>query len=322
MAEWITISHPLPDKPEVHAIASTLDIDPDAVVGKLIRIWIWADQQTIDGNARSVTKALLDRITMCRGFAAAMQNAGWLTENDVGVQLPNFERHNGETSKIRQLAGRRVRKHRENKGAAQSCNARSVTKALPEHATSNTTGNADSVTKALPDKRRVEENRADQKTVEKTTSKTTTNARASYSDDFERFWNLWKGTARRINKPAAFKAYCRALSHLDNQAVTRSDLDENRIHGHLCDRASAYVDSETGRSDFCKSPAVWLNQECYDEADEDWKRGNGKPDKPDVLDGLRTWGDKYNLFDGAEDGQKAISQGDGGIVDSDRQVPF
>ena len=36
-------------------------IDADAVVGKLVRIWIWADQQTHDGNARSVTKALPEK---------------------------------------------------------------------------------------------------------------------------------------------------------------------------------------------------------------------------------------------------------------------
>jgi DNA replication protein DnaT len=48
--EWIKIQTVTPDKPEVFVIADRLGIDPDAVVGKLVRLWIWADQQTTDGN--------------------------------------------------------------------------------------------------------------------------------------------------------------------------------------------------------------------------------------------------------------------------------
>lgn len=51
--EWIKIEVVTPDKPEIYQLAEILAIDPDAVLGKLIRIWAWADQQTIDGNASS-----------------------------------------------------------------------------------------------------------------------------------------------------------------------------------------------------------------------------------------------------------------------------
>ncbi|MEY2727076.1 MAG: hypothetical protein RLZZ458_2943, partial [Planctomycetota bacterium] len=57
--DWIKIQHVTPDKPEVWQIAEITGLEADAVVGKLLRIWIWADQQTVDGNARSVTFALL-----------------------------------------------------------------------------------------------------------------------------------------------------------------------------------------------------------------------------------------------------------------------
>ena len=56
--DWIKIEHVTPDKPEVWEMAELLGIDADSVAGKLLRIWIWADQQTISGNARSVTFAL------------------------------------------------------------------------------------------------------------------------------------------------------------------------------------------------------------------------------------------------------------------------
>ena len=110
--DWIKIEHVTPDKPEVWQIAEALGIDADAVVGKLVRIWVWADQQTTDGNARSVTKALLDRISGVTGFAAAMVEAGWLQSQDGRVSFINFDRHNGKTAKTRGLSARRVEAHR------------------------------------------------------------------------------------------------------------------------------------------------------------------------------------------------------------------
>lgn len=48
-SSWIKVEVITPDKPEIFQIAEILNIDPDAVLGKLVRIWAWADQQTIDG---------------------------------------------------------------------------------------------------------------------------------------------------------------------------------------------------------------------------------------------------------------------------------
>lgn len=48
-SSWIKVEVITPDKPEIFQIAEILGIDPDAVLGKLVRIWVWADQQTIDG---------------------------------------------------------------------------------------------------------------------------------------------------------------------------------------------------------------------------------------------------------------------------------
>jgi hypothetical protein len=136
--DWIKIESVLPDKPEVIMMAARLDIDQDAVVGKLLRVWIWADQQIENCNAVSVTKSFLDRITSVTGFADAMLEVGWLLGDDLDYQLPNFDRHNGQTAKTRAKTHKRVDKHRKVK---RKCNAASVT---------------ESVTKALPEKRREE----------------------------------------------------------------------------------------------------------------------------------------------------------------------
>ena len=37
--DWIKIEVCLPDKPEIWAMSESLNIDPDAVTGKLIRVW-------------------------------------------------------------------------------------------------------------------------------------------------------------------------------------------------------------------------------------------------------------------------------------------
>ena len=126
--DWIKLQKDTPDKPEVLAIASRLGIDPDAVVGKLVRVWSWFDTHTVDGNASCVTFSFLDRITGVTGFAEQMCLIGWLEQSGHDLRLPNFDYHNGETAKKRALTKNRVEKSRSNADS----NAQSVTKALPE----------------------------------------------------------------------------------------------------------------------------------------------------------------------------------------------
>lgn len=126
--DWIKVQKDTPDKPEVLAIAARLDIDPDAVTGKLIRIWSWFDTHTTNGNALSVTFSFLDRLTGVTGFAEQVALVGWLEQNGHELTLPNFNFHNGETAKKRAMGKNRTEKSRSN---AES-NASSVTNTLPE----------------------------------------------------------------------------------------------------------------------------------------------------------------------------------------------
>ena len=107
--DWIKIQHVTPDKPEVWQMAASLGIDADAVVGKLVRVWVWADQQSVDGtcHAASVTKALLDRMVSVAGFCDCMVAAGWMLESDDGITFTNFDRHNGTSAKKRAQANDR-----------------------------------------------------------------------------------------------------------------------------------------------------------------------------------------------------------------------
>jgi hypothetical protein len=88
-------------------MADILGITPEQVFGHLFRVWVWADQQSLNGHAISVTEKGLDRVSRHAGLATAMREVGWLTGKDGAITFPNFERHNGETAKKRALAAKR-----------------------------------------------------------------------------------------------------------------------------------------------------------------------------------------------------------------------
>ena len=126
--EWLKVEKATADKPEIFAIAERLGIDPDAVLGKCIRVWNWFDSHTTNGtaNGAGVTKALIDRLTGVTGFAESMLFVEWLVqlEGDLGgFALPNFDRHNGETAKQRALTAKRVAKHKNAEGNAKVTDA-------------------------------------------------------------------------------------------------------------------------------------------------------------------------------------------------------
>lgn len=125
--EWLKFEKSTPDKPEVFAIAAITGLDPDAVVGKLLRVWSWFDTHTESGNASLVTSLLLDRIAGVTGFCEAMQSVGWLVADGSGVMLPKFDRHNGATAKHRADTARRVARFR---ACNDSRNDQLVTSAL------------------------------------------------------------------------------------------------------------------------------------------------------------------------------------------------
>lgn len=123
--DWIKFDTATPDKPEVWAIAEAAGIDPDAVVGKLLRVWIWFDQHTEDGtNAPSVSKKVINRLVGVSDFCEHVISCGWMHEKNGKISLPHFDRHNGKTAKNRALTAKRVAKH--------SANAKLTPTALPK----------------------------------------------------------------------------------------------------------------------------------------------------------------------------------------------
>ena len=110
--DWIKMRCNLDTDPAVFQMAAALEMDELAVVGRLWKVWAWADQHIADCNAVSVTANVLDRITTTPGFAEAMRKVGWLEGRDGDLSFPHFDRHNGQTAKKRALTKNRVEKTR------------------------------------------------------------------------------------------------------------------------------------------------------------------------------------------------------------------
>jgi len=109
--DWIKVSNDLSRKPEVVEMADLTGLDVFAVVGRLVEVWSWFDGHSENGNAR-ITLAYLNHLVACPQFAEAMCAVDWLLVDDRHLQLPHFDRHNGQTAKTRALTARRVKRLR------------------------------------------------------------------------------------------------------------------------------------------------------------------------------------------------------------------
>jgi hypothetical protein len=192
--DWIKIELVTPDKPEIDLLAEMLDVSVNEVLGALVRLWIWADCQTINGNAVSVTKNAIDRHSGVSGFAVALldDRVGWLVESpNGGFIFPNFERHNGQTAKTRALTAKRVAKHK-----AQNGNAEVTPTAL-----------------AREEKRREENNPLKSPTGD------------GYSEAFERWWMHYP---KKVQKQAAYRAWKKATKRASKATLEAAAAEYGR----------------------------------------------------------------------------------------------
>lgn len=102
-------------KPEVSQIARMTGLSLFDVAGRLMAIWEWADDNTINGHIDGASADTVDMIAICPGFAAAMARTrphSWIVLDDDGVMFPNYERWNGRCAKKRLIDADRQRRHR------------------------------------------------------------------------------------------------------------------------------------------------------------------------------------------------------------------
>ena len=110
--EWIKMRLDLATDPGVNRIRRATGIDADAIVGKLHRLWSWADVHTTDGIANGVDAQWIDEFAGVSGFSDGMIAAGWLECDSEKVQFANFDKHNGASAKRRCAQKTRVENSR------------------------------------------------------------------------------------------------------------------------------------------------------------------------------------------------------------------
>ena len=117
-----------------HALWPSLTgLDEFSIVGRLHKLWSWADANLVDGNAASVTFSWLDRYVVRDGFCAALAEIGWLEETDDGVRFPGWEKHMGTSAKKRaQTAERQSRARERDRSVTQVVTQGALRNALPE----------------------------------------------------------------------------------------------------------------------------------------------------------------------------------------------
>lgn len=251
--DWIAMRVDLTDDPAVIAIATTLGLDEYGVVGRLHRLWSWADAQLVDGNAHSVTVSWVDRYLGTSGFASALLSAGWLEAKSDGqtggICFPKFGRWNTKSAKQRLLTARRVAKHKAGKGNAPANgqgNAGSVTNALP-------TGQ-NSIKPPYPRNGGMDGGANGKAKIERS-GPTDINGCLL----FRRFWDAYP---RKEKRPAAVKAFSRlgATEEVLNQMLAAMER-QRRAGGCLDNRKTP-----DGRSTI-PHPSSWLNQRRWEDED-------------------------------------------------------
>ena len=112
--DWIKLEKCSPNKPEVMRLARMWGVPQDQAFGAVMRFWIWLDDACVDGCVTGVALHEVDAMMHFPGFATGLCAVGWLEVDEAApsIRIPNFSRHNGETSKKRALTKNRVSKKR------------------------------------------------------------------------------------------------------------------------------------------------------------------------------------------------------------------
>jgi hypothetical protein len=127
--DWIKMRTNLAEDPAVVRLASGLKLDRFAIVGRLHKIWSWANEHSIDGLDVPVDAQFLDSLVATPGFAEQLRRVGWLSGRDGSLTIPNFLRHNGDSAKARALDTVRKRNVRK---ASGNCPDENRTETGPE----------------------------------------------------------------------------------------------------------------------------------------------------------------------------------------------
>ena len=132
MASWIKVQVTLPESPKIFRLARLLGVGRMEALGYAVRWFCWLDTHCANGSTE-LTESDVDALIGKSGITRAFCELEWAAVDADGyVHVLDFDKHNGKNSKQRAENQARVAAFRERQGEKDSCNAESVTRALPE----------------------------------------------------------------------------------------------------------------------------------------------------------------------------------------------
>ena len=109
---WIKVEHDLLTSPKFVTLASRLRNGRVTVLGACVTLWMLADKHSQDDLLRGMTLEAVDALVDMPGFGQAMVDVGWLKVHEDGLEVVDYQRHNGSTAKARALSAKRTQASR------------------------------------------------------------------------------------------------------------------------------------------------------------------------------------------------------------------
>ena len=113
--EWCPIDCNLATKPEVLELVDETGEPADAVIGRLVQLWLWSAMNSEDGTARMTVRRLCRQFGGSDTFWAGVQRVGWLQVDEANgtVAIPGWERRFSSAAKARVQAAVRHQRDKE-----------------------------------------------------------------------------------------------------------------------------------------------------------------------------------------------------------------
>ena len=123
--EWCPIDCNLSTKPEVLELVDETGDPADAVIGRLVQLWLWAAMNSEDGSARMTVRRLGKLFGGSDTFWAGVQRVGWLQVDEANgtVAIPGWERRFSSSAKARAQAAVRHARERDGRSRAHGVGA-------------------------------------------------------------------------------------------------------------------------------------------------------------------------------------------------------
>jgi hypothetical protein len=274
----IRIDHSLPSKPEVLQISARLGVSVSHAVGCLTVCWLWTDQVSVGGSLNH-SPEVIDQITGMPGMAAAMEEVGWLIQEDGGFCLPRISRYTGD--------GRTTRERRLVQQAKSKSQKRSKTGQFSRKTTKNPTV-ADGVTSfggGIPNHPSVVRPsqpgpaRPDPTQPEQIQTGDVIECDHIGDGDFtgetispSRFYSVSSMFGKQIDMVLSSIPSSRRRQPVKTKRAIAAAIDRGVDADSLACKISDYYNSDEGSGEYATWPANWIDQERYEEDPSAWER--------------------------------------------------